>query len=401
MDKQTQTEFNSSTQLDQEDEINLMDMLLVVAKYNRLIITLTLLGAILAVAYVVLATKIYTAKTVILPPQQESAGGAALLNGIAGGMLAGNAMASSANLMLGMLASRSLADEVIQRYNMQSYYKKESLTLTRSALWKATSVKADKAGFITLEFSDQNPRLAALIANSYVEELVKLNHNVALTNSARRRLFLENQVKMSRENLASSEIELKRLQEKTGVVAIDRQSALFLQSVASMRAEIASKEAELAAMRGYATEKNPNYQRLQEVIAGLRTQLKKLEQTNTGQGDSRLSTGKLPETNMYYTRRTRDVRDLEAKLEFLNKQLELARIDESKDAVLIQVVDKAQPPEYPSKPNGLLMLIIFILLGFISGIMIAFIKSASASGSQDEKSLERKQLFYRYLRRGK
>jgi uncharacterized protein involved in exopolysaccharide biosynthesis len=154
-------------------------------------------------------------------------------------------------------------------------------------------------------------------------------------------------------------------------------------------------------MRGYATEKNPNYQRLQEVIAGLRTQLTKLEQTNTGRGDSKVSTGKLPETGLKYARAMRDLKEQEAKFEYLGKLLEGARIDESKDAPLIQVVDKAIPPEYPSKPKGLLILIIFTALGFILGVVMAFIKSASARASEDIKSLERKQLFYRYLRRGR
>jgi len=396
MDKHTQQPLSASEPHDQEGEINLMDLLLVLAKYNRLIIGLTLLGAVLAVTYALLATKIYTAQTVLLPPQQESSASSALLNSFAGGMAP---MSSGANLMLGMLASRSLADVVIERYNLQAYYKEESLAGTRSSLWQATKIKADKAGFITLQFSDANPRLAAAIANSYVEELAKLNQNVALTNASRRRLFLEGQVKLTRENLAAAEIELKRLQEKTGIIVLDRQSTMALQAVASMRAEIASKEVELSAMRGYATEKNPNYQRLQEIIAGLRVQLSKLEQTNTGRGDSVVSTGKLPETSLKYVRAMRDLREQELKYEFLSKQLEAARIDESKDATLIQVVDKALPPEYPSKPKGLLMLIIFTLLGFISGIVLAFIKSASANA--DPKSLERKQLFYRYLRRGK
>jgi uncharacterized protein involved in exopolysaccharide biosynthesis len=399
MDKHMQQSLTASESLEQEGEVNLMDLLLVLAKYNRLIIALTFLGAVLAVTYVMLATKIYTAKTVLLPPQQESQSASALLSSLGGGGLA--QLASGANLMLGVLASRTLADEVIQRYNLQSYYEQKSLTGTRSALWGAASVKADKGGFITIEFSDKNPRLAAAIANAFVEELAKINQKVALTNAARRRLFFENQVKMTRDNLAAAEVELKRMQEKTGIISLDRQSSIALQAVASMRAEIASKEVELSAMRGYATEKNPNYQRLQEVIAGLRTQLAKLEQTNTGRGDSKVSTGKLPETGLKYARAMRDLKEQEAKFEYLGKLLEGARIDESKDAPLIQVVDKAIPPEYPSKPKGLLILIIFTVLGFILGVVMAFIKSASARASEDIKSLERKQLFYRYLRRGR
>lgn len=399
MDKHMQQSLAASESYEQEGEVNLMDLLLVLAKYNRLIIALTFLGAVLAVTYVMLATKIYTAKTVLLPPQQESQSASALLSSLGSGGL--GQLASGANLMLGVLASRTLADEVIQRYNLQSYYEQESLTRTRSALWGAASVKADKGGFITIEFSDKNPRLAAAIANALVEELAKINQKVALTNAARRRLFFENQVKLTRDNLAAAEVELKRMQEKTGIISLDRQSGIALQAVASMRAEIASKEVELAAMRGYATEKNPNYQRLQDVIAGLRTQLTKLEQTNTGRGDSKVSTGKLPETGLKYARAMRDLKEQEAKFEYLGKLLEGARIDESKDAPLIQVVDKAIPPEYPSKPKGLLILIIFTVLGFILGVVMAFIKSASARASEDIKSLERKQLFYRYLRSGR
>jgi len=400
MDKHTQQPFSASEPHDQDGEINLMDLLLVLAKYNRLIIGLTLLGAVLAVTYVLLATKIYTAKTVLLPPQQESSGASALLNSVSGGMLAGSGpMVGNTNLMLGVLASRSLADEVIQKFNLQSYYKQQTLTETRNSFWRATSIKADKGGFINVEFSDQNPRLATAIANAFVEELAKLNQKVALTDASRRRLYLEGQVRLTRDNMASAEIELKRLQEETGIIVLDRQSVIILQALASMRAEIASKEVELSAMGGYATEKNPNYQLLQGVIAGLRSQLNKLEKKNTGQGASKVSTGKLPETSLKYIRAMRNLKEQEAKYEFLSKQLEGARIDESKEAAIIQVVDKAIEPEYPSKPKGLLMLIIFTLIGFILGIVMAFIKSASAN--IDPKSLERKQLFYRYLRRGR
>ena len=399
MDKQTQQLLPPLESPNQEGEVNLMDLLLVLAKYNRLIIALTLLGAVLAVTYVMLATKIYTAKAFLLPPQQETQNATALLSSLGGGGLA--QLASGANLMLGVLASRTLADQVIQKYNLQSYYKQASLTGTRAALWDATSIKADKGGFITIEFSDKNPRLAAAIANAFIEELTKTNQKVALTNAARRRLFFENQVRMTRDNLAAAEVELKRMQEKTGIISLDRQSGIALQAVASIRAEIASKEVELSAMRGYATDKNPNYQRLQEVIAGLRTQLTKLEQTNTGREDSKVSTGKLPQIGLRYARALRDLKEQEAKFEYLDKLLEGARIDESKDAPLIQVVDKAVPPEYPSKPRGLLILIIFTLLGFILGVVMAFIKSASARAHEDSKFLERKQLFYRYLRRGR
>ncbi|MGZ8261803.1 MAG: Wzz/FepE/Etk N-terminal domain-containing protein, partial [Methylotenera sp.] len=54
----------------EDDEINLMELLLVIAKHNRFILKLTVFVAVLALAVSLLLPNIYTGKTVILPPQQ-------------------------------------------------------------------------------------------------------------------------------------------------------------------------------------------------------------------------------------------------------------------------------------------------------------------------------------------
>ena len=112
-------------------------------------------------------------------------------------------------------------------------------------------------------------------------------------------------------------------------------------------------------------------------------------------------TGKLPEKGLQFARAMRELADQEAKLGFLNKQLEAARIDEAKDAVLIQVVDRAVEPEFPSKPVGLLVLVISTALGFVFGVIMAFVREASSRASGDPLSLARKALLLRYLRRGR
>ena len=403
MDNPTQAASTTPIIQEGEGEVNFMDLMLVVAKYNRFIIMVTVLAAVLSIIYVMQATRVYTAKTVILPPQQESSASSALLASIAGGMMGGgSSMAASTNQTLGVMASRTLADAVIQRYNLQSYYKQKSMTQTRSVLWEATKLKGDKAGFITLQFSDTNPRLAATIANAFVEELVKLNYTFALTNASRRRLFLENQVTLVRQKLGSAELEVKQMQEKTGMIALDKQTSLAIQGIANLRAQIVSREAELSAMGAYATERNPSYQQLKEVIAGLRIQLRKLEHTGGyEQGSVMVPTGKLPEKGLQFARAMRGLAEQEAIYAMLIKQLEAARIDEAKDAVLIQVVDRAVEPELPSKPAGLLVLIISTVLGFVFGVIMAFVREASSRRGRDPASQARKDLFLRYLRRGR
>ena len=60
------------SQRSDDDEINLMDIMLVIAKYNRFIMAFTAVSIVLALIYVMLQPFSYTAKTVILPPQTKS-----------------------------------------------------------------------------------------------------------------------------------------------------------------------------------------------------------------------------------------------------------------------------------------------------------------------------------------
>src|SRR5439155_9057100 len=65
--------------------------------------------------------------------------------------------------------------------------------------------------------------------------------------------------------------------------------------------------------------------------------------------------------------RLRNVKYYEFLYEMLAKQYELAKIDEAKDAVVIQVVDVAIPPDRKSKP---LRVLIVVLVGLTVGFVM-------------------------------
>ena len=157
-----------------DDEINLMDLVLVLAKHNRFIIKLTASVAVLAVAISLIMPNIYTAKTVILPPQQGASTASMLLGSLGGlaGLAGGAAGIKSPNdLHIGMLKSRTVADKMIARFKLQQKYEAKTLEATRKALAGATVIASGKDGFITIEYSDEDPKFAASVANAYVEEL--------------------------------------------------------------------------------------------------------------------------------------------------------------------------------------------------------------------------------------
>lgn len=397
-----ENQANQSVAPQQDDEINLMDLLLVVAKHNRFILKVTGGAAVLAVVLSLLMPNIYTGKTVIMPPQQSSSTASMLLGqlgGLAGAAGSSLGIKNPNDLYVGMLKSRTVADALIQRFKLLELYEAKKPSDARKALAGASAISSGKDGFITVEFSDEDPKLAAAVANAYVEELDRLSQTLAVTEAAQRRLFFEKQLKTVKEDLAAAEVALKETQERTGLIQLDKQGEAIIEAVANLRAQVAAKEVELAAMRAYATEQNPDYRQAREVVAGLRAQLAKVERDNvTGQGDVLVPTGKVPEAGLEYMRKMRDVKYQETLFQLLSQQYEMARIDEAKNAAIIQIVDKALPPDRKSKPKRALIVILATLAAGFIAVLLAFMKEANEKARQNPEQAERLNLLRRYLK---
>ena len=215
---------------------------------------------------------------------------------------------------------------------------------------------------ISISVTDRDRQRAADLANAYVvEQRSRSIRGLAVSEAARRRLFYQHKVDAERDALCSAELDLKQAQREDWPGRVpDAQARAIIQSVADMRAQIAIHEVRLQAMRNYATAGNPDLARAEQELAGLRTQLAKMEGDTGefGNGNLEVPTRRLPEVELEYIRRARDLKYHEALYDFLTKQLEAARLDEAKDAVVVQVVDPAVVPEKKSSPRRMLIVMI-------------------------------------------
>lgn len=372
-----------------EEEISLLDLLIVLAKYKKLILGLPLAAAVLVAGITLLMPNIFTATTRILPPQQGQSTAAAMLGQL--GALAGAAGSSLGiknpnDLYVGMLKSRTVADNLIARFKLMERYETKKQDDTRKALTEVVNINAGKDGIISITADDEDPKFAADLANAYVEELYKLTQNLAVTEASQRRLFFEKQLKKAKDELAGAEVAFKQTQEKTGVLQIDAQGKAMIEAVGAIRAQIAAKEVEMGALRTFATEQNPDYLRTQQELIGLRAQLGKYEKG--GESDL-LPTGKLPEAGLENIRKLRDVKYYETLYELLARQYEMSRVDEARDASIIQVLDKAVPPDRKSKPKRALIVILSaVAIGFLA-ILIAFVRESMSKAKQDPEQASR------------
>ncbi|WP_230623391.1 MULTISPECIES: GumC family protein [Chromobacterium] len=361
-----------------KDEVDLPTLLAQLARHKRWIASSTLLFGAAALAYCLLAKPVFTATTSIMPPQQQNNGMSALLGqlgGLAGAAGGLTGLKNPNDLYIGMLQSRSVADKLIQRYQLKQRYQQDTMDATRKALQGLSSFANGKDGLISISVDDGDPKFAAALANGYVEELKAVNQSLAVTDAAKRRLFFEQQLKQTKDLLTEAESELRKTQEKTGMVLPEGQLPAIVGSVTQLRANIAAKEVQLEAMKSFATAQNPLYIRAEQELAGLREQLAKLE---TGDGNGRdmlVPTGKVAQSGLEYLRRLREVKYQETIFELLSKQYELARIDEAKDSSLIQVLDAAVPPELRSKPKRSLVLALGLFAGLLVGTLAALLRA--------------------------
>lgn len=351
-------------------EVELMDLLLILARRSRFIVLFT--GGITALFAVIIffIPNQYTATSVIMPPAQGSSGTAILSQLSGSGGLAAAAgsslgLKSPGEMYLSLLRCRTVEDAVIKRFGLMKRYSSATSSDARADLeGRSKAVYGAKDGLITISVTDRDPRQAAVIANGYVEEFQKFSSTMAITEAAQRRLFFQQQLLDAKGQLTAAEEALKGTQQSTGVLQIDSQTRALIESAAQLRAQVAAKEVQVQSMHVYASEDNPGLLQAKQQLAALQAQLAKLTGTDQNSGLI-VPKGKVSEVGLEYERKLRDVKYYETISELIAKQYEMAKLDEARQGAAIQIVDIAVPPDKKSYPRRKIIDFAVFLLGLV------------------------------------
>jgi tyrosine-protein kinase Etk/Wzc len=378
-----QTAFERAAE-EGRQETSALDILLVLARDRRRIIAVTIIALILGTLIAFLIKPSFTAVAIILPPQAPQstasilAGQLGALGALGGG--AGSLLKNPADMYVGILQSRTITDHIIAKFQLQSLWKLKRSEDTRKRLAKQATFESAKNGLITISVKDIDPQRASDLANAFVDELYSMNSKLAITEASQRRLFFDQQLAEEKSALAAAEDDLRKTQEKTGLITVSGQAEMAIRSIAQTQAQISSRLVELEAMHAYATDQNPNIYTIQREIDALRQQLSKQQddQKKMAPGDTQIPAGKVPGGSLEYARKLREVKYHDSLFELLSRQYEAARIDEAKSAPIIQVVDRAVPPDRKSGPSRLLLMIGGAVLGFCCACLWVYLRAALA-----------------------
>jgi uncharacterized protein involved in exopolysaccharide biosynthesis len=332
---------------DTERGFDLLDLVATLVRHRKALVMLPLIAGLAALGVTFLIPKTFTARAVLLPPQQQqSAAVSALaslgaLSGIAGAV---GGLKSPVEQYVALMQSTTVADRIIEEFSLMSVYGEEYRIEARRELAKSVRITAGrKDGLITVEVDDEDPVRSAKMANRYVDELRRLTALLALTEAQQRRVFFEQQLTRTRDRLTAAQLALQEGGFTPGALKAEPRAAA--ENYAKLRAEVTNAELRLQAMRRSLADSSSEVQQQAAVVAGLRSELSKLEASS-------------------------EFKYQETLFDLFARQFELARLDESREGALIQVIDAATPPEKKSRPRRAVAAIVTSVV--VGVLLVAF-----------------------------
>ena len=387
-----------------EPKFHPLDIILSLLRYKRWLVICPLIAAVIAFAFVSTQLPRYSAMARLLPPKTQpntatmlSQTGSLAGAGV-GGVLEGQKPV--VDMYLAILQSRAAAEFMDSNFDLRKRWGVSSIESVYGRLSSMSKIAPSPNGIINIEIEDSDPVWAARLANGYADALQYITQGLAGNEASKRRVFYEQQMNVSLQQLTVAEMSLRKIQQETGVLNLDPQIQMAIQESNRLRTAIASKETELASMEAFATERNADYLRLQHEIDALKNQLEQWRRPVKASDDVALqaSEGLLPEISMEYVKHVREVKNLELVYELFLKELQLTRIDQVKDATTVELLDKAIPPSTPSYPKKKRTIAIASLIGFLIAMVSILIYELTVVALKNEVNMSRVRMIREALR---
>lgn len=387
-----------------EPKFHPLDVILSLLRYKRWLVICPLIAAVIAFAFVSTQLPRYSAMARLLPPKTKpntatmlSQTGSLAGAGV-GGVLEGQKPV--VDMYLAILQSRAAAEFMDSNFDLRKRWGVSSIESVYGRLSSMSKIAPSPNGIINIEIEDSDPVWAARLANGYADALQYITQGLAVNEASKRRVFYEQQMNVSFQQLTVAEMSLRKIQQETGVLNLDPQIQMAIQESNRLRTAIASKETELASMEAFATERNADYLRLQHEIDALKNQLEQWRRPVKASDDVALqaSEGLLPEISMEYVKHVREVKNLELVYELFLKELQLTRIDQVKDATTVELLDKAIPPSTPSYPKKKRTIAIASLIGFLIAMVSILIYELTVVALKNEVNMSRVRMIREALR---
>jgi uncharacterized protein involved in exopolysaccharide biosynthesis len=333
---------------------------------RRFLLRWMVIGFALSLVTAVLIPSRYEATTQLMPPDNQTGSGLAMLSPVTGrsaglGAVAGDLLGvrNSGALFVGVLQSRTVRDRLSEQFKLSDVYRTSRIEDTRQALAEHTGISDDhKSGIISITVTDHDPQRAAAMSSAYVKELDRLVAEVSTSAARRERIFLEDRLLTVKQDLDVSATKFSEFASKNTAIDIPAQGKAMVEAAATLQGQLIAAESELHGLETIYTDQNVRVKALRARVSELRTQLGKIGGEAGAAGalspksDPSLypSIRQLPVLGVTYADLYRKTKIQETVFELLTQQYELAKVQEAKEIPSVKVLDTAVVPTKKSYP---------------------------------------------------
>lgn len=347
------------------------------------------LGLMTTILIAFLTSNKYTSTTLLMPPDQSSGSGLAMLASLAGkstsaslGALGGELLGlkTTGDLFAGVLQSRTVEDDLISKFDLRKVYGEKRWEDARKVLSQHTGISIDqKSGIMSISVTDKSPQRAAAMAEEYVTELDRTVTSLNTSSAHRERVFLEGRLSQVQQNLEAAEKQFSQFASKNTAIDIQEQGKAMIEAGANLEGQLIAAQTELEGLRQIFTDNNIRVRETQARIDEIQRQLQKLGGTSAAsKRESKTSSAsagslyppirELPILGVTYADLYRQMKVQEAVFEALTQEYELAKVEEAKETPSVKVLDPANVPEKKSSPHRLLIILAGTFLAGTFGI---------------------------------
>jgi tyrosine-protein kinase Etk/Wzc len=288
-------------------------------------------------------------------------------------------------LCIALLDSAALTEHIVRKLQLQTVWKRRTFADAHDALKNEVQIEASAYDVVKITVRDHNAKMASDIANEYLSQLNALDTRLAESDAAYRHGFLDQQAKKENDELRKAEAQLQEMQQRTGLFSPNRQTLQAILDASQLRAAIDARTLDLQSMRRYASDTNPAVIQLGATLSELKRQLSERQNNASPRavGDVQIPTGSIADLALQHQRALREVtlhRDQSGQVML---QLAQARMNLTKTAPAVLVIDRPIMADYKSGPQRVLLWLASCLAGFLTACLYVFLGEAMALSGYD------------------
>jgi uncharacterized protein involved in exopolysaccharide biosynthesis len=374
-----------------DDPVTLFDIRPILRIGRWRIAAVGLLGFVGGLSYGLLSPKWYQASVAVVTAGSSK-------GGMSGAAAAFGGMDLPVDLGLGgadverlaaIFKSASVTDAVIAKFHLMARYKQQYIEDTRDALQVHCSTKVDKKpGIVSVTCEDTSPQMARDMVAYYAEFGNEVALRISASSATEERRFLEKRLEQSRIDFDKSCRDLRDFQQQNGVISLPDQAKAVVESIATLRAEMISKQTQLAFINSFSASDEATSSQLRAQVGILKSRLKSLEGPSGKEPASAASASQgsmnstelfppamnIPPLQYQLGQVLREQRMQEVLVTLLTQRYEIARINEARDTSTFQVLDNPVLPTKKIRPKVRTSAITGMILGIFIGLAWAIVR---------------------------